>query len=246
MYNPFSLTGKKILITGASSGIGRSIAIECSKMGAHLVITGRNINNLQKTISVLNEGAHEAISCDISQSEDISELVKQLPNLDGIVHNAGINQKMPVKFITDEKINAVFNTNFYAPVIITQKLLKQRKINKGGAMVFISSIASEYAAVSNAIYSSSKGALNSFLRVLALELAPRKIRANGIQPGIIRTKILESYQLQEDLAKHEEQYPLSGFGEPEDIAYAAVYLLSDASKWITGSILKIDGGVTLR
>ena len=246
IYNPFSLESKTVLITGASSGIGRSIAIECSKMGAKVIITGRRKELLNETLSLLTGDNHDNISADLSNSENILDLVDKLPVLDGIVQNAGINVKVPIKYITEEKISKIFKTNYYAPVLITQSLLKKKKINREASIVMISSISSNYAAISNSIYSSSKGAINSFLKVLALELSPRKIRVNGIQPGLVKTDILKSHALEEGLSEHENDYPLGRFGDPEDIAYCAVYLLSDASKWVTGSIFTIDGGVTLR
>lgn len=245
-YNPFSLKGKTIFVTGASSGIGRSIAVECSKMGAKLIITARNEERLSETIALMEGDIHIGIPADITKKEDLQNLVNQLPVLDGIVQNAGINNKVPVKFITEDKIDAVFKTNYYAPVLMIQSILKSKKITKGASIVMMSSISSNYAAVTNSIYSSTKGALNSFSKVLALELAPRSIRVNIIQPGIIKTEILKAYALQDDLAEHEKEYPLGKFGEPEDIAYATIYLLSDAAKWVTGSIFTVDGGITLR
>jgi len=244
--NPFSLEGKTLLVTGASSGIGRSIAVECSRMGATVIITARNQSRLEETFSMMSGVGHQIIQADISQLQGIEVLVSALPSLDGVVQNAGVNEKTLVKFITENKIKHIIDTNFVAPVLMTQKLLKSNKIRKHGSVLFISSIASEYASATNALYASSKGAINSFLRVLALELAPQRIRVNGIQPGIVRTEILASYQMQEDLAEHEKEYPLGSFGQPEDIAYGAVYLLSDASKWVTGSLFRIDGGITLR
>ena len=136
--------------------------------------------------------------------------------------------------------------NFYAPALIMQSLIRQKKLNKYASVVMISSIAATYATISNAVYASSKGALNSFIRVLALELAGQKIRVNGIQPGMVNTGILESYELQENLKEFEKEYPLGRFGKPEDIAFAAIYLLSDASEWVTGTSLTVDGGITLR
>jgi NAD(P)-dependent dehydrogenase (short-subunit alcohol dehydrogenase family) len=245
-YNPFSLASKTILVTGASSGIGRCIAVECSKMGASIVIIGRNLDRLNETLAEMHGNNHSILSVDLTEKEKVSSFVDQLPELDGIVHSAGITNKVPAKFITAQKIDEIFSTNYHAPVLLTQSLLKNKKIRKQSSIVFISSIASFYASASNALYSSSKGALNSYLRVLALELAPRQIRVNGIQPGIVRTEMLEQFPFQEDLANHEKMYPLGRFGKPEDIAYAAVYLLSDASNWVTGSNFIIDGGVTLK
>jgi len=245
-YNPFTLSGKKILVTGASSGIGKSIAVECSKMGANLIITGRNQQRLEETLTLMDGNNHQAIPADIANVKEIENLVKQLPVLDGIVQNAGVNIKVPAKFISQEKIEAVFKTNFNAPVLMIQSLLKAKKVSKGASIIMMSSIATNYAAVTNAIYSSSKGALNSYSKVLAIELASRGIRVNIIQPGIVNTDILNAYALKDDLMAHEKDYPLGRFGSPEDIAFAAIYLFSDAAKWVTGSVFTIDGGVTLR
>lgn len=246
MSNPFSLENKRILVTGASSGIGKAIAIEASKLGAKLVITGRNVDRLADTYSKLIGSGHLKFICDISNSEARDELTENLPSLDGIVHNAGINTKSIAKYISEEKIDNIFKTNFYAPVLITQSLLKKKKINKRSSIVLISSISAFYASISNTLYASSKGAINSFARSLALEMAPNKIRVNVIQPGMIDTSILDSYTLKDELESFIDSIPLGGFGDPEDVAYGTIYLLSDASKFVTGSILTIDGGVTLR
>lgn len=246
MNNPFSLEGKTILVTGASSGIGKGIAIECSKMGANLIITGRNQERLNNTMSLLNGDNHISIKADLSNVDDIGLLVNQLPNLDGVVNNAGINDKNLVKFLSKDKIDKIYNTNFYAPVLIIQSLLKSKKINKHSSLIFISSISANYASASNTLYASSKGAINSFAKSLALELSQQKIRVNVIQPGIIETPILEAYSLKEELDSFIKSCPLGILGTPEDIAYCGIYLLSDASKWVTGGVFTIDGGITLR
>ncbi|MBA4322787.1 MAG: 3-oxoacyl-ACP reductase [Odoribacter sp.] len=246
MDQVFTLKNKTVLITGASSGLGRSIAIECSRAGAGLIITGRNSERLEITFSALTGGNHLRIMADLGSEVEIKKLADQLPQLNGIVHCAGINTKSPVKFLSEEKIDEIMKTNFYAPALLSQALLKQKKIQKLASIVMISSIASSYATVSNAAYASSKGALNSFVRVLALELAAQKIRVNGIQPGMVQTEILNAYDLQDELKESEKSYPLGRFGKPEDIAYAAIFLLSGAAEWITGTSLVIDGGITLR
>jgi NAD(P)-dependent dehydrogenase (short-subunit alcohol dehydrogenase family) len=246
MDTVFSLRNKLILITGASSGIGRSIAIECSIAGARLIITGRNIDRLNETKAMLTNGSHSIIQADLNIEEDIKQLIEKMPEIDGVVHCAGINTKSPIKFLNEEKIESVMKTNFYAPVLLMKAIIKNKKIRKNGSVVMISSIASQFAAISNAVYSASKGAVDSFVRVLALELAPQNIRVNGIKPGMIKTGILEAYDLLENLKEFEKEYPLGRFGKPEDIAYAAIFLLSDATAWITGSSLIVDGGITLR
>lgn len=246
MYNPFSLEGKTILVTGASSGIGKATAIECSRQGATVLMLGRNFERLNQTLSECDGTGHSVIQFDLAEIEKIPKLLSLLPNLDGVVHNAGTNTKYLVKNINKEKIDELFYTNYYAPVLITQSLLKNKRFNKNASMVFISSISANYASVSNALYASSKAALNAFVRCLAMEIAPRGMRANIIQPGMIETPILKAYALSDELQDFKKSCPLGHPGEPSDIAHGCVYLLSDASKFTTGSIQTIDGGLTLR
>jgi NAD(P)-dependent dehydrogenase (short-subunit alcohol dehydrogenase family) len=245
--NPiFTLKGKTILVTGASSGIGKSIAQHCASADAQLVITARNEERLSLTLASLHGQNHIEIPVDLSVEGQIRLFAEKLPQLDGVVLCAGINPKLPVKFISADKIDEVFRINFSGSVLLVQSLLKLKRINKNGAIVFISSIAASYATISNGLYASSKGAINSFLRVLALELAGQNIRVNGIQPGLVNTGILDSYELKDNLNEFQKEYPLGRIGKPEDIANATRFLLSDAAEWITGSSLLIDGGITLR
>jgi Dehydrogenases with different specificities (related to short-chain alcohol dehydrogenases) len=247
MYNPFSLEGKTILVTGASSGIGQATAIECSKMGAHVVITGRNETRLRETFDLLLGNSHLLFAADLNDSSQIQLLIKNLPPLNGVVHNAGVAKNLPFKFIKQEEFDRLMQVNFYAPVFITKELLKLKKIQREGSVVFISSIASFSVGVGDSMYAASKGALNSFAKVIAVELAKQKIRVNCIQPGIIDTNIFnEGVITEEQLKETERKYPLGRFGKPEEIAYAAIYFLSDASCWTTGSGLIIDGGFTLQ
>jgi|TARA_B110000208_G_C11751904_1_gene423778 NAD(P)-dependent dehydrogenase (short-subunit alcohol dehydrogenase family) len=242
----FSLKGKTILITGASSGLGACAAIECSKAGAKLIITGRNEERLASTYKLLHGLGHIKFSLDLSVKENIEELSNNLASIDGLVLCAGITKTIPVKFISSEKIDEIFKTNTISSMLLIQKMLKTKKINKNGSIVFISSISTEYADIGNSIYAASKGALNSFSKVLALELATKKITSNCIQPGFVPTRMLEKGSVTaEQLEEERKRYPL-GFGDPTDIANGIIYLLSDAAKWVTGSILTIDGGVTLR
>jgi len=246
-YNPFSLQDKLILITGASSGIGRAVAIECSKSGASIIATGRNPERLNLTIADLEQASfHLGVQADLTVSEDISRLVSEVPVLDGAVFCAGVNDKTLVKMIDQDKIEKMFQTNVFSQMLLIKELIKKKKLHAGASLVMISSIASSYSTISNSLYAASKGAIESFVRVLALELAPRKIRVNAIRPGMVETPILESYALSEGLEEFKKQFPLGRFGRPEEIAFGIVYLLSDASQWITGSFLTIDGGITLR
>lgn len=245
-YNPFSLKDKTIIITGASSGIGRATAIECSKLGAKLILLGRSEDRLKETLENLAGSEHKFYSGDLTIDDKITEIVSKIDNIDGIVYSAGINDKSLIKSLNREKIEKMYNTNIFSPMLFTKEILKQKKLNKEGSIVMISSISSNYATISNALYASSKGALESFIKVSALELSSRRIRVNGIRPGVIETPLLNSYTLKEELEAFKSQFPLGRFGTPEEIAYGAIYLLSDAAKWITGTIFNIDGGVTLR
>jgi NAD(P)-dependent dehydrogenase (short-subunit alcohol dehydrogenase family) len=247
MYNPFTLEGKTILVTGASSGIGAAIAVLCSRMGSNVIITARNKERLGNTFSLLEGNDKKMIIEELSTEENIKRLVEQLPPINGIVHCAGISKMYPVKFVNQNIIDETFKTNFYAPVIIVQQLLKKKKIEKKSSIVFLSSISAFYATLANSVYASSKGAINSFSKTLALELAPQKIRVNTIQPGMVNTNLIKNTSLSEaELIEDEKRYPLGRYGKPEDIANLVIYLLSDASEWMTGSIITIDGGVSLR
>lgn len=246
MYYPFSLEGKRVLITGASSGIGRATAIDCSKAGAKVILLGRKIDRLNETLSQCDGEGHSLIQCDLADLDSLSEKLNKIPELDGVVHNAGVNTKYLVKNLSKEKIDGIFHTNYYAPVLMTQMFLKKKILKKNASLVFISSISASLGAISNSVYASSKGAMNSFVRSLALEIAARGMRANVIQPGMIETPILSAYAMSEELEAFKNSSPLGHPGEPIDIANGCVYLLSDASKFVTGSIVTIDGGLTLR
>ena len=248
MYNPFSLGGKTILVTGASSGIGRAIAIECSKMGAKVIISGRNEDRLSETFSLLTGEGHLKIGVDLECHEELDKLVDLSPVLTGLVNCAGIGEYIPFRFINKDKLDKSFNINFYAPALLTQKLLKKKKIGNNSSIVFISSISGVYcSAFGGSIYSASKGAINGLVKGMALDLSVKQIRVNSVNPGVIDTNIFEYGTITEEQLKEDiQKYPLKRHGKPEEVAYAAVYLLSDASQWVTGSNLVIDGGYTLQ
>jgi NAD(P)-dependent dehydrogenase (short-subunit alcohol dehydrogenase family) len=245
-YNPFTLEGKTILVTGASSGIGRAIAIECSKMGATLVLSGRNEDRLNDTFSQLNQGNHIKMIGDITHHEVQAKIVELCPVLQGIVHCAGMVKTLLIKFATEDALFELMNTNLFAPVLITKGLLRAKKIDRSGSIVFISSLGARIANSGNGIYSATKGAINSIAKTLALEVSPLKIRVNCILPGMINTELLNSFSVtQEQLDKDRLKYTF-GYGDAEDVAYAAIYLLSNAAKWMTGSEIVLDGGLTLQ
>lgn len=246
-YNPFSLAHKTIFITGASSGIGRATAIECSKMGATVIITGRDKDRLNSTFITLEGEGHQQIIADLNNSEKIQEMVNLLPLLNGVVHCAGFTKTLPFQFVNSEELNSIMNVNFTAPTILSQQLIKKKKINKNGAFVFISSVSGTFvSAFGNSMYSASKGAINGIVKGMALELASKNIRVNSVCPGMIHTNIVETGVISNDqLMEDMKKYPLKRYGNPEEVAFAIIYLLSDASSWVTGSNILIDGGWTL-
>lgn len=246
-YNPFSLIGKTILITGASSGIGRATAIECSKLGAKCVITGRNEERLNETLAQMVGDEHQMIVADISTQEGIDSLVEQSPAIDGLVNNAGISGNKPIKFYKQDDLDRIFQTNAFAPMLLVKGILKKKKINDGGSVVFTSSVAAYNSSLGNGIYGSSKAALAAYMRYCARELAIKKIRANSIHPAMVETPLIHGGSISElDLQNDMAKYPLGRYGKPEEIAQMIIYLLSDASAWVTGTSMLIDGGISLK
>lgn len=247
MYNPYSLKGKTILVTGASSGIGKCTAIECSKMGAKLVITGRNKERLAETYLLLEDEGHVQFVADLNCEEDIKKMIEQIPELNGLVLAAGIGDWLPFQFVKKEKIQRIFDTNFFAPVLLAQSLLKRKKLLSASSIVFLSSIDGPVTAhIANSMYAASKGAVSAMTRGMAVDLAAKKIRVNAILPGMIETPLIHQGDLtEEQLEEDKKLYPLKRYGQPEEIAYAAIYFLSDASTFTTGAELVVDGGFTL-
>ena len=247
-YNPFSLEGKTILVTGASSGIGRQTAIECSKMGAKVIVCGRNQERLNETLSSLEGEGHVPFTGDLLDENIIKQLVQEIPNIDGAVLAAGRGLTLPVLFSTREKFDEIFNINFFSNVELMRLLAKKKKINAQGSVVFIVSIGgTRRYSPGNAIYGTAKAALQSMVHFAAVELASKKIRVNGICPGMVETPLIGKGTIsQEQMNADIEKYPLKRYGKPEDVALGAVYLLSEASSWVTGHSLVIDGGITAK
>lgn len=248
MYNPFSLEGKTILVTGASSGIGRTTAIECSKLGATVIITARNVDNLKDTLSMLEGDGHQLICSDLENINDIEKLAFNVPYLDGLVSNAGMDKLAPISLINTITLDKIFRVNSIAPVILIKAMLKEKKIRKKSSIVFTSSISGNYtSAIAHASYSMSKSALSSYMKIAALELAVKQIRCNAVCPGMTETKLIHATLSEEQLNKdRHNNYPLGRYGSTKDVAHGIIYLLSDAASWVTGTNLIIDGGYTLR
>ena len=243
VFNPFTLEGKTVLVTGASSGIGRGIVIACSKMGAKVIANGRNEEKLTETKSLCDPERCETMIGDLTDFAKMAELVSEMPKLDGVVHCAGIGERTLCKMMTEADLDRMMTVNFKAPVMLQTELLKQKKLNKGGSVVFVASIAQDSPSIGNALYAASKGALISYAQCLQLELAPRLIRVNCISPAMIWTDLIFKGGItEEQLKEDEKKYPLKRYGRPEDVANLVIYLLSDASAWMTGSNVKITGG----
>ena len=250
MYNPFSLEGKTVLVTGASSGIGRGIAVECSKMGAKVVINGRNKERLQKTFDQLEGEGHIQIVADLSKQEDIERLANEVPELNGFVNSAGIPKICPVKRIDRQTLEEIMNINAFGPILLTSQLLRKKKLQKKSSIVLIASISGVCMAnTGEGPYAATKAALAGYTKTAAFELAAQGTRVNTICPGLVPTEILtlSNEMFSEDQLKETMygRYPLKRVGTPEDIANGAIYLLSDASSWVTGINLVIDGGYTV-
>lgn len=246
-YNPFSLKNKTVLIVGASSGIGKASAIECSKMGGNIIAVARNLERLKDTLSEMKGEKNSIFQCDLLNEEEVKSLANNVPQLDGIVICPGIGETIPLQFATRKKIDRIFNTNFFANVELIRILLKNKKINKGSSIVTLASIGGIYNFnIGNGIYGASKAALNSWMKFMAIELASKDIRVNSICPGMVLTPLIEPGKItKEQLEEDQRKYPLKRYGTPEEIAYSVIYFLSDASKWVTGTNFIIDGGLTI-
>ena len=248
-YNPFSLEGKKVLITGASSGIGRAAAIECSKVGAQVFLTGRSVSRLEETLNHMDgKEEHQLIPCDLSDSKEMDRLIDTLPEIQGVVNNAGYTIPAPIPFIDKDTYTAMLSVNTVAPIYILRTLLKKKKIKRGASIVFTSSLAAlGKTYVGNTMYASCKGAISAFVQGAALELSAKGIRVNAVCPGMVETNILSSGAISEEQIEIDKKnYPLHRYGRPEEIAWAMIYLLSDASAWTTGINLVLDGGYSIK
>ena len=246
MYNPYSLEGKTILITGAASGIGKETAIESSKMGAKIVAVDLNADGLNALIPQLEGEGHLTFDGNLCNDEFLKLLAENTPVLNGVFLCAGVSDTTLVKFLTEEKIDRVFNINVKAPVMMLKYLLKKKKVADGGSLVWMSSYGAEKVEPGLGIYAASKSAVNGFMRAYAKELIGKKIRSNSIMPMMIKTELISTLTTisEEDWKKQEAMYPL-GFGAPQDVARVAIFLFSDASRWITGTQFKMGGGSDL-
>ena len=249
MDNPFLLTGKTILITGAAGGIGSATARACLGLGASVILTDIREDALQSVAASLSDGLDSDrvryFTADLTRPEELDALVAFCPQLDGLVCNAGVMKLTLTQFITEEELTRVQRINLNAPMLLTRSLLKKKKLGRGSSIVFTASAAGIYrVSIGNAIYATTKCGLDAFMRTVALEFGPKGIRCNSVNPGMVETALIGSFT-EEEKERERQNYPLRRFAQPEDIANGIVYLLSDASSFVTGTALKIDGGMTL-
>ena len=252
--NPFSLEGKNILITGASSGIGRQCAITCSKMGARVILIGRREEKLVESVKLLDNSNNLIYVFDIDNSDEIepviSDAVGKIGPINGFIHSAGIELIMPLSVTKPEHYQKLFATNVIAGFEFARILSKRKYCaGEGGSYVFIASVRGFLGEMAQAAYCSSKGAVIAGTKAMALELAEKKIRVNCISPAIVKETEMtaEITENPDDESRKEifKMHPL-GYGTTSDIAYGCIYLLSEASRWVTGTNLIIDGGYSAK
>ena len=248
MKNPFSLDGKTILITGAASGIGKATALQCAEMGAKVVLLDLNEEGLSAIKKELPEGSSETFALNLTDYDVLCDTVSSFPKLDGVASNAGIFYSMMAKLSDKKDMEKIFQINTFSHINLLQQLMEQKKLNKGASIVLTSSMSGVFCgAVGGSLYGATKSALAGYAKALAIELAPRGIRVNTIHPGMVNTPLIHSAALSQDvLDEDKKNYLLGRYGEPEEIAYSIVYLLSDATKWMTGTQLLIDGGFSVK
>ncbi len=247
-FNPYTLEGKTILITGGAGGIGSEVARVCSKLGARIILTDireEALNGALSSLTKVETGEHYAIKADLTKAEELNSLVEQIPEINGFVCNAGVMKLVLTQFITEEELTRIQKINLNAPILLSRTILKKKKIKKGGSIVFTASAAGIYrVSAGNAIYATTKCGIDAYMRTVALEFGPKGIRCNSVNPGMVETALIEGFT-EEQKEKEMLNYPLRRFAKPEDVALGIAYLLSDAACFVTGTALKIDGGMTL-
>lgn len=249
MINPLDLSAKKVLVTGASSGIGRATAIHLSKLGAQVILVSRNEKKLHATLSQMKGDHHSIYAFDLKKIDQIEGqieiIVNQQGKLNGLVHCAGIGDMRPLQMTKYDFIHDMMLLNFYAFIELCRVIAKKNNHAESSSFIAISSATSHKGEKSKVAYCASKGALDSAIRAMAKELAAKNIRVNSIVPGFIKTEMVDAYIEavgSDAFNKNVLANQYLGLGDPVDIANAAAYLLSDASKFVTGTGLIIDGG----
>ncbi len=249
MYNPYTLEGKTILVTGASTGIGKQVAIDCAKFGAKVVLSDLNEDKLNEVVKELEGEGHVIITCDLSMEDSIAQLVENCPILDGFSNNVGVSKSIFMKFVSQKALTEAATINTFGPALLLQKLVRKKKFSKKASVVFTTSVSGVYTVhYGDSVNAMSNGAINAFAKAAALDLGAQGIRVNCVNPSVVVTENTFSGSLltEEEIKEKQAYFPLQKrFGNPDDISMPIVFLLSDASSWITGAKIPIDGGYTL-
>lgn len=240
----FSLYGRRILVTGSSSGIGAAVAQLCARLGAELVLNGRDAKRLENTRASLAGKGHLVVPGDLTEAETQDALVQAVPAYDGLVSCAGAAALVPMRMASEKYLQQMLAVNYLAPIGLTQRLLNKRRLRDGASLVYISALSARAAPLAAGTYAASKAALEAASRTIALEHARQRIRANCIAPGYVDTPLLQRLGSAADMKEKIGLTPL-GTITPEDVAPAAAWLLSAASRWITRTTLTLDGGISL-
>ncbi len=250
MPHPLDMSGRTVLVTGASAGIGRDVASLLAELGARVILVGRNLERLNAVASQLPGSGHLVEAFDLNQLDDIPGWMKQLATkhgeLHGVVHCAGVQQTMPLRAMTVKPAEDLMRVNVLAALMLAKGLRQKGVRAEEASLVLVASVMGLVGAPGRAVYCASKGAILSMTRALALELAPEKIRVNCVAPAFVKTEMLDELKAvagAEQMAAVEARHPL-GFGEPRDVSHSIAFLLSSASRWTTGSTLTVDGGYT--
>lgn len=242
LSSTFGLHGKTLLVTGASSGIGRQVALDCARAGATIIVSGRDGSRLSEVLQALSDGPHRMVVADLATDDGIEQLGIEAGPIDGMVFCAGISALAPMRMVNRSHIQNQLNTNLIAPMLLTRQLSARNHLREGGSIVFMSSISAHIGVPGVAAYASTKAALEGMARSLSMELARKNIRVNCLAPGLVQTPMFDAAVattggLEATVAK----YPL-GIGTPEDIGAASIFFMAPASRWITGTVLVMDGG----
>lgn len=237
----FTLTGRTLIVTGSSSGIGQAVAVLCARLGARLVLSGRSAERLAETEASLEGEGHTRVAGDLTDPAVRDALIDAAPLFDGLVSCAGLTALVPARMAAEKHLMQMLAINYLAPAALTQQLLHKKKLQEGASLVFVTALSARAAPAATAGYAASKAALEAFARTVGLEHARQRIRANCVAPGYVDTPMLQALQLGD---KQTGLTPL-GLAGPADIAPSVAYLLAPASSWVTRSVLTVDGGISI-